>query len=182
MLCFNKMDLDRDQAQKLCHIYQNSCSVHAISVNEHQGVEELKEVLQDKTTILAGPSGVGKSSLLNSLYPYAQMETGTVSEKIKRGKHTTRHCEIFCLSPNTYMMDTPGFTSVNLNDILAEELRFYYPEFDEYEGRCRFQGCVHIHEPDCLVKEAVANEKISKKRYESYQYIWEEISNQRRYK
>ena len=181
-LCFNKADLDYDEAKRLCKIYEKSCKVHYISVLEHQGVDALREILQDKTTILAGPSGVGKSSLLNYLYPLAQVETGKVSKKIGRGKHTTRHCEIFCLDTNTYMVDTPGFTSVSLNDILAEDLRFYYSEFDEYEGSCRFQGCVHVHEPDCKVKEAVELGKISGKRYESYKYIWEELSSQKKYK
>lgn len=182
MLCFNKADLDYDEAKRLCKIYENSCKVQYISVLEHQGVDALRQALQGKTTILAGPSGVGKSSLLNHLYPLAQVETGKVSKKIGRGKHTTRHCEIFCLEKDTYMVDTPGFTSVSLNDILATDLRFYYPEFDEYEGSCRFQGCVHVNEPDCKVKEAVELGKISKKRYESYKYIWEELSSQKRYK
>lgn len=181
-LCFNKADLDYDEAKRLCKIYDNSCKVQYISVLEHQGVDALRQILQGKTTILAGPSGVGKSSLLNELYPLAKVETGKVSKKIGRGKHTTRHCEIFCLDKDTYMVDTPGFTSISLNDILAQELRFYYSEFDEYEGSCRFQGCVHIHEPDCKVKEAVKLGKISKRRYESYKYIWEEISNQKKYK
>ncbi|KIR03427.1 Ribosome small subunit-stimulated GTPase EngC [Lachnospiraceae bacterium TWA4] len=180
-LCFNKMDLDKEEAKKLCSIYKDSV---CISVEERFGMENILEYLDQKTTILAGPSGVGKSSLLNALYPNAKVETGNISRKIQRGKHTTRHCEIFCLAPNTYLMDTPGFTSVNLNleEILAQDLRFYYPEFDEYEGSCRFQGCVHVHEPDCKVKEAVELGSIPKKRYDSYTYIWEELSSHKRYK
>ena len=144
-------------------------------------MEELRQILQGKTTTVAGPSGVGKSSLINILQPEAEMETGAISEKIERGKHTTRHSELFALDEESYIFDTPGFSSVFLPDLEKEELKEYFPEFAEYEPYCRFQGCVHIHEPGCSVKEALEEKKISPIRYENYKLLYEELKNKRRY-
>lgn len=115
----------------------------------------VRQALHGKTTVLAGPSGVGKSSLINLLHPEAGMETGDISRKIERGKHTTRHSELFPLDECSYIMDTPGFSSLYVNDFEKEDLKMYFREFEPYEGECRFQGCSHIHEPGCRVKEAL---------------------------
>jgi ribosome biogenesis GTPase len=109
------------------------------------------------------------------------METGQISEKIKRGKHTTRHSELFYLGEDTYVMDTPGFTSLALPDLEKEQIREYYPEFAAFRGECRFLGCVHMSEPDCRVKRAVAEGEISALRYENYKQFFEEISSRRKY-
>ena len=109
------------------------------------------------------------------------MQTGDISRKIQRGRHTTRHSELFHLEGASYMMDTPGFTSLFINDLEANDLRFYFKEFEPYEGQCRFNGCVHINEPDCAVKEALSQGHISASRYENYVLLYEEIKNQRRY-
>ena len=130
---------------------------------------------------MAGPSGVGKSSLINLLSPEAEMETGQVSEKIKRGRHTTRHSELFALGGQSYLMDTPGFASLELSGIEKEELWQYFPEFAAYEPYCRFKGCVHIGERVCGVKEAVESGKVSKSRYENYCLIYQELKDKRRY-
>ena len=115
------------------------------------------------------------------LFPKADMEIGEISEKIKRGKHTTRHSELFSLGDGVYLMDTPGFTSLGLPEMEKEELREYYPEFEEYKNTCRFLGCVHIHEPQCSVKIALEEGKIPKGRYDNYKQFFDEISSKRKY-
>ena len=145
------------------------------------GMEELRELLEGRTTVMAGPSGVGKSSVMNILFPKAQMETGEISRKIKRGRHTTRHTELFCIGSQTYIMDTPGFTSLRLPEIEKEELRNYYPEFAEPSQECRFLGCVHINEPDCGVKNALERQEISRDRYDNYKQFYEELRQQKKY-
>ena len=156
-ICFNKMDaVEEEDLKALVDNYKESGSdVFFTSAVTKEGMEELKSCLLGKTTVFAGPSGVGKSSVMNVICPQANMETGEISEKIKRGKHTTRHSELFHLGEDTYVMDTPGFTSLNLPEIEKEELREYYPEFLPYQEQCRFLGCVHINEPKCAVKEAL---------------------------
>ena len=109
------------------------------------------------------------------------METGAVSEKIKRGRHTTRHTELFYVGENTFLLDTPGFSSLYIEGLESSDLRFYYPELEKLEGRCRFQGCIHGKEPDCAVKQAVEEGKISKERYENYLLLYEELKNKKRY-
>ena len=145
------------------------------------GMNELKDLLLGKTTVVAGPSGVGKSSIINLIYPDANMETGSISEKIKRGKHTTRHSELFLIDDHTFIMDTPGFSSLFVNDIEKEELKDYFPEFMQYEETCRFIGCMHINEPDCGVKRALEEGFISNIRYSNYKELYEELKNQRKY-
>ena len=183
IVCFNKVDLAKEKELKLLEKVYENCGhiVRFISVKEEEGIDEIRELIHGKTTVLAGPSGVGKSSLMNLLQPEAQMETGEVSEKIKRGRHTTRHSEIFNVTGSTYICDTPGFTSLNLPELEKEQVRFYFNEFEEYEGTCRFNGCVHINEPDCSVKDAVKDGIISQRRYTSYIEIYEEIKNQKKY-
>lgn len=183
IICFNKMELATTQeCQHLRNIFENAgCQIVFTSVKKQEGLETIRELIRGKTTALAGPSGVGKSSMMNYLYPDAVMETGSISDKIKRGKHTTRHSELFCVEEHTYLMDTPGFTSLYVNELEKEELRFYFNEFLEYEGKCRFHGCVHINEPDCAVKNAVLEGRISKDRYDGYIEIFDELKNIRRY-
>ena len=131
--------------------------------------------------MVAGPSGVGKSTIVNALTPEANMQTGEISRKIERGKHTTRHAELFALSKDTYIMDTPGFTSLNVDEMEKEELKEYYPEFHQYEPFCRFGGCVHLSEPVCGVKQALEEGKISQIRYENYRMIYEELKARKKY-
>lgn len=183
VICFNKMDLASDtEREQLLLDYENSgCHVLFSSAQEGEGIPELKSLLRGKTTVMAGPSGVGKSSTLNSISEGKQMETGAVSEKIKRGRHTTRHSELIYLGEDTYLMDTPGFSSLYLMDIDKEDLRFYFPEFAAYENQCRFNGCSHIHEPGCAVKEALAEGRISRMRYEDYCYLYEELASARKW-
>lgn len=183
ILCFNKTDLTDSRAQEAVKaIYSKSgCQILFVSAKSKEGLAQLKEKLNKKTTAFAGPSGVGKSSIVNSIQKTKQMETGAISEKIERGKHTTRHSELIAISDDTYIMDTPGFSSLGLFDLKKENLRHCYPEFAPYEGECRFQGCIHIHEPDCAVKEALAEGKIGRTRYENYCLLYEEVKGQERY-
>jgi ribosome biogenesis GTPase len=148
---------------------------------EDEGVDEIRAYLKNKTTVLAGPSGVGKSSLLNLLKPDANMETGEISKKLKRGRHTTRHSEIFHIEEDTFVLDTPGFSSLYVNDIDKEDIKNYFDEFSEYEDECKFLGCLHINEPVCGVKKALEEGKISRVRYENYKLLIEEVENNRKY-
>ena len=187
VVVFNKTDLvEEKDIEELRKIYEKcGCKVIFISAYDNTGIDILMDTLKDKTTILAGPSGVGKSSLTNIILPDRKEEgeiskTGDVS-RIGRGRHTTRHSEIFNVTGSTYICDTPGFTSLNLPELEKEQVRFYFNEFDEYEGTCRFNGCVHINEPDCAVKMAVEKGVISRRRYTSYVELYEEIKNQKKY-
>lgn len=180
---FNKIDLaGEEQKQHYRDIYEKAgYEVLFISTVDQSGISDLRERLRGKTTVLAGPSGVGKSSLTNLLHPDAQMETGGISEKIQRGKHTTRHSQLFCTAPETYMMDTPGFSSMYVEDMEAEELKDSFPEFSKYEDGCKFLGCVHVGEKVCGVKEAVEAGQISRSRYENYLLFYQELKDKRRY-
>jgi ribosome biogenesis GTPase len=144
-------------------------------------MDTLLEILRGKTTTLAGPSGVGKSSIMNMLNPDAHMDIGDISQKIERGKHTTRHSEIIPIEENTYLLDTPGFSSIYFYDMEPEDLKLYYREFDEYEPVCRFGGCNHIGERDCGVKNAVAQGEISSLRYENYKSFFQELKDKKKY-
>lgn len=183
VLCFNKMDIAEDlQINELREIYAG-CGYPILftSAREQENIEELKNFLKGKTTAVAGPSGVGKSSLINLLQTEVKMETGSISQKIERGKHTTRHSELIVLGENSYIMDTPGFSSLYVNDIEKENLRYCFPEFEHFEGQCRFNGCSHVHEPGCAVKEAVEEGKIHRKRYEDYVMMYREAEERKRY-
>ena len=183
VICFNKADLSTEQElAQLEETYRGSgCEVHILSVAKKEGIEKIQSLLNGKTTVVAGPSGVGKSSLTNLLQPHVQMEVGEVSRKIERGRHTTRHTELICLRKDTYFLDTPGFSSLYLTDFEKEDLKEYFAEFRKYEPYCRFQGCMHLSEPDCGVKEALEEGKISSIRYESYKELYEELKQKRRY-
>lgn len=183
MICFNKSDIASDRERRDLQRAYETCgyTVLFISVREKEGLEEVRALLQGKTTTVAGPSGVGKSSLINYLYPQAAMETGAISKKIDRGKHTTRHSELFVLDEESYIMDTPGFSSLQLFDMEKEELKDFYPEFGKYEAGCRFRGCAHRNEPGCSVKEALAAGKISEVRYHNYTVLYDELKNRKKY-
>lgn len=183
IVCFNKSDqVDEVEIKRLTGIFENcGAKVIVTSVPKNEGIAELKELLLGKTTSFAGPSGVGKSSILNEIFPDANSQIGDISEKINRGKHTTRHSEIFNVAKDTYIMDTPGFTSLECADIEDTELHYYFNEFSEYEGKCRFNGCVHVNEPDCKVKDAVLEGKISKVRYDIYLEMYNELKAKRKY-
>ncbi|MCM1176030.1 MAG: ribosome small subunit-dependent GTPase A [Blautia sp.] len=183
IICFNKQDIaSEEEKEAVCRAY-GMCGYRTLFISAHreEGLGELRELLAGRTTALAGPSGVGKSTLINALAPEAGMETGSISRKIERGRHTTRHSEIIALGGETYLMDTPGFTSLHISEIMKEELSGYYPEFGLYEPSCRFGGCAHISEPDCGVKMAVGQEKISRVRYENYKALYQELKEIRRY-
>ena len=182
VILFNKEDLAGDsEKERVKNIYRDcGCTLLFASAAKEQGLSEVREILMGKTTILAGPSGVGKSSLTNYLMQESTMETGDVS-RIGRGRHTTRHSEIFCMEKDSYICDSPGFTSLMLPDIEAGELRYYYPEFAWYEGKCRFNGCVHVNEPDCAVKSAVEEGIICRERYDSYLCLYDELKRKVRF-
>lgn len=183
VICFNKVDLvSKEEIRELEDTYNKAgYKVIFASTTEKIGLTKVYETLKGKTTAFAGPSGVGKSSMLNAIIPDANMETGGISRKIERGKHTTRHSEIFNLEGDTYIMDTPGFSSVYAWALEKEELKDYFPEFIKFEGECRFNGCVHVNEPDCKVKEAVKDNIIAKTRYENYLFMYEEVKNRKKY-
>lgn len=181
VICFNKSDLDitfdfehyRTVYEAAGYPVVKTCAV------TKDGVENLLSLLVGKINVFSGPSGVGKSSLLNAIEDYA-VEIGALSEKIKRGKHTTRHSELFELSNGGIIVDTPGFTSLSVSEIEEDTLSDYFPELKKFSEACRFDNCLHQNEPDCAVKGAVLEGKIFKARYDAYLYIYKEIQEQRR--
>lgn len=183
IICFNKQDIASVQEKETLRKAYETCGYRVlfISALENEGVEEVRELLSGKTTTVAGPSGVGKSSLINQLSPQANMETGPISAKIDRGRHTTRHSEIIALGEKTYIVDTPGFTSLDISEITKDELGLYYPEFAAYASSCKFRGCAHISEPHCGVKEAVETGAISQVRYDNYRLLYQELKDIKRY-
>lgn len=182
-ICFNKTDLiTEEELHAFADIYADcGYSVTFTSAKEQEGLPALLELLEGKTTAVAGPSGVGKSSLINCLQQGRQMETGAISRKIERGRHTTRHSEIIPIHGNTYIMDTPGFSTLNMPGFEKEDLQQYYREFAAFEPYCRFKGCSHIGEPDCGIKDALAEGKISSLRYQNYKLLYEELKQVKRY-
>lgn len=183
MICFNKCDLADDKKRdRLREIYAPAgyqiCFTSAVT---RENTQLLREYLNGKTTAVAGPSGVGKSSLVNTMQDAIHMETGAISEKIARGRHTTRHSQLIPLGEQTYIMDTPGFGSMNLSGFTKEKLGMCYPEFVRYEPDCRFTGCSHIGEPDCGVKNALQEGKISQVRYDNYKLLYDEMKNMKTY-
>ncbi|MCI8354974.1 MAG: ribosome small subunit-dependent GTPase A [Lachnospiraceae bacterium] len=183
VICFNKKDLASEQEKGELLAAYEGCGYRVIFVSgtAGEGFSELAKCLEGKTTVLAGPSGVGKSTIVNRLYPQANMETGEISRKIERGKHTTRHAQLFALGKNTFICDTPGFTSLSIGDMEKEELCGYYAEFAPCEENCRFRGCSHIREPSCGVRQALAEGRISRVRYDNYVLLYEELKSRRKY-
>lgn len=183
VVCFNKKDLGTEEKMAaLCTVYEAAgYPVYFTDARSGEGLLEIRDSLRGKTTVLAGPSGVGKSSLTNMIQPEAEMETGAISEKIRRGRHTTRHSELFFVEQDTFMMDTPGFSSIYVEEGKPEELSFCFPEFEPFVSECRFPGCVHMGERECGIKAAVKEGKIAKSRYENYRLIYEELKSKRRY-
>lgn len=182
-ICLNKTDLVTEtELLNMAHIY-DACGYRMVytCAKERTGIDELRELLRGKTAAVAGPSGVGKSSIINCLSPEAQMETGSISRKIERGRHTTRHSEILPIQKDTYIVDTPGFSTLYIPGMEKEELWRYYPEFAEYEPYCRFRGCSHISEPDCGVRNALGEGRISEVRYGNYKLLYEELRQSKRY-
>lgn len=181
VLCFNKEDLAADTG-RLQQIYRD-CGYPLVFVSAREGshMAELSGLLKGRTTVIAGPSGVGKSTLINRLCPAAEMATGEISRKIERGKHTTRHSELFALAADTYICDTPGFSSLFVAEMEPAELAGCFPEFAPYTGTCRFRPCTHSHEPGCAVKAAVDQGRIARERYESYVDLYNELKNKKRY-
>ena len=182
-ICFNKCDLvSEEEKENLQKIYAPAgYDILFTSVKTGENIDNLKALLADKTTTVAGPSGEGKSSLINELQTGVRMQTGAISDKIGRGKHTTRHSEIISIGQDTYIMDTPGFSSMDLPGFEKEDLWTCYPEFVPYEPECRFIGCSHIGEPDCGVKNALAEGKINQVRYDNYVMLYEEMKNIHKY-
>ena len=178
VLCVNKCDLD--PAVDLVRIYEHAgFPVIRASAETGEGVEELRKLIRGKLTAFTGNSGVGKSSMLNRLCPELALPTGEVSEKLGRGRHTTRHVELYRLEENTYVADTPGFSSFDTDQmevILKENLQYAFPDFGDFLGQCQFHDCSHRREPGCAVTAAVAAGQIEKSRYDSYLRLYEKAS------
>ncbi|MBO3312042.1 ribosome small subunit-dependent GTPase A [Clostridium perfringens] len=180
VVCLNKEDLCTEEEKENLKELINDIGYEVLFINakEGKGFDALKERLEHNITVLCGPSGAGKSTLLNSFIDREHMETGSVSEKIGRGKHTTRHSELIDVD-NGYLVDTPGFTTLDVTFIDRDSLKYCFPEFNDYNNLCKFNGCNHYKEPKCVVKEAVEEGKINKLRYEFYIKTLEEIINRR---
>ena len=180
VVCLNKEDLCTEEEKENLKELINDIGYEVLFINakEGKGFDALKERLAHNITVLCGPSGAGKSTLLNSFIDREHMETGRVSEKIGRGKHTTRHSELIDVD-NGYLVDTPGFTTLDVTFIDRDSLKYCFPEFNDYNNLCKFNGCNHYKEPKCAVKEAVEEGKINKLRYEFYIKTLEEIINRR---
>ena len=182
VICINKCDLiPQEEVDSMAEIYSNAYSVVKTSSVTGQGIDELASLISGKKVAFAGPSGVGKSSITNKIIPEANMETGGISQKTKRGKHTTRHVEIFETLQGGLLFDTPGFTSFEILDAEEDELKELYPEIARYTGMCRFDNCRHLKEPGCAVRDAVEKGEINSKRYDSYLFHMDEIKNRKKY-
>ena len=182
VICLNKCDLaSDDEIAEIKEIYESVYPVVPISCETGEGLDNLKAVVEGKRAALAGPSGVGKSTILNCLHPTANMETGDISKKTSRGKHTTRHAEIFQIEGGGMIYDTPGFTSFEILEAEEDNLMHYYPEIEKMTGKCRYDDCRHMKEPECAVRAAVKSGEIHGLRYNSYVANMEEIRNRKKY-
>lgn len=180
IICINKDDLKKEE--NIPNIFKSTpYKVLTLSVKENRMIDELKKLLDKKTTVLSGPSGVGKSSLINRLSSRDIMEVGDISKKIRRGKNTTRHIELITLWEDTYILDTPGFLNLDIPEIPKESLSDLFVEFIPYHNLCKFRGCLHKMEPHCAVKEALNNNIIKKERYDDYLKFLDEIIDRKKY-
>ncbi|MDF2613595.1 MAG: ribosome small subunit-dependent GTPase [Clostridia bacterium] len=182
-IVLNKIDAGNEQNYRyvIDRYTKIGYDVICLSAKKEINIEKLKEKLKDKTTVFAGPSGVGKSTLLNTIEKGLGLETGAVSDKIKRGKHTTRHVELIPLSMGGFVLDTPGFTSLQLEGVEKDDLKYYFKEFKEFEGQCKFNGCSHTHEPGCAVKKALGEGLIFEERYANYIAYYNQLQDVRRW-
>lgn len=184
IICISKMDLLNsqntiDQINKYADDYKNiGYQVYLTSTDDDQGIADLRRVLDEKITVFAGQSGVGKSSLLNALNPLLELKTDIISESLGRGKHTTRHVELIPIDKGL-VADTPGFSSLEFSEIEINELSDCFPEMVELKGHCKFRGCTHMAEPKCAVKDAVRDETIKPYRYEHYIQFFNEIKDRK---
>lgn len=183
IVCINKIDLASEEEKMDIKKKINDIGYEVMFINAKEGIgiDRLVEKMQNNVTVLCGPSGAGKSTLINMLTNREHMETGSVSEKIGRGRHTTRHSELIEID-NGYIVDTPGFSTLEVNFIDKDQLKYVFPDFEEYNDTCKFRGCMHYKEPNCSVKQAVEDGKINKYRYDFYIRTLEEIINGRKYK
>lgn len=182
VICINKCDAaDKKELEDMKGIYENTYPVVCVSGKTGEGINVLEKMISGHHAALAGPSGVGKSTILNTMIPHANMETGEISQKTKRGKHTTRHVEIFDVEGGGRVFDTPGFTSFEILEADEDTLQEYYPEIEAYRSGCRYDNCRHMKEPGCAVREAVKDGKIHKLRYQSYEANIEEIRSKKKY-
>ncbi|GAB6170007.1 ribosome small subunit-dependent GTPase A [Clostridium carnis] len=183
IVCLNKVDLVTEEEKEEVKKKINDIGYDVLYINakKGEGIDLLKEKLENNETVLCGPSGAGKSTLINTLINRSYMETGVVSEKIGRGKHTTRHSELIEIE-NGYLVDSPGFSSLEVSFMEKEDLRYCFPEFEDYNHNCKFRGCLHNKEPECAVKNAVENGKINEYRYNFYIRTLEEIMDGRKNK
>lgn len=183
VICFNKCDLDQDNNFDYLSKIYSSIGYKVIKTNGKtgEGIEEIKKILKNKTTVFAGPSGVGKSTIFNKVQNKVVMQTGEISKKVSRGKHTTRHAELIDIDDNTYLVDTPGFSLIDLSFVEIEELQNYFREFNEYSSECKFTSCLHFKERDCMIKNKVEEGVISKDRYDNYIKFLTELQQNRRY-
>jgi ribosome biogenesis GTPase len=187
VICINKTDLDTDNSYKdIAKVYMSAgYPVVCTSTRSRQGISNLIGLIKDRISVFSGPSGVGKSSLLNSIQPDLKLKTGDISEKLKRGKHTTRHAELLELAFGGMVVDTPGFSSIKLSSVTiqrAEDINMQscFPEFEGYREQCKFIGCRHNKEPECGVKEAVIRGDITGWRYQNYLSLMAELEDNRR--
>ncbi|QGT99610.1 Ribosome small subunit biogenesis RbfA-release protein RsgA [Candidatus Syntrophocurvum alkaliphilum] len=182
-IIMNKCDLTMDKKAKEIYDYYSKFNILSTSAINNIGIEQLKEVVKDQIAVLAGPSGAGKSSLLNAIIEGLEVKTQEVSKKIGRGKHTTRHVELYSIKSGGWIADTPGFSVLDMPKIKREQLALYFPDFQKYIDNCKFNNCLHAKEKECGVKQAVERNLISSIRYDNYIAMLEEvIENERCYK
>lgn len=184
VICINKIDLASNREyEEIVDVYKNTgYKIILSSITDGAGINDLRDVFKDKTSVFAGPSGVGKSSLLNEIAPNFKLETGEISRKTSRGKHTTRHVELLKVISTGWVVDTPGFSALSLEFIKEEQkLAYHFPEFLDYIPSCKFVSCIHINEPECAVKDAIKEGKVHPQRYKNYVRMLEEIKENRRY-